>query len=91
MIQHHIFSFQMAYVVTMKWAYRDHTRKMMEGRSQKRTRLSWIEVKNAVHPFFTADRVHPLADQIDKYLVELNDRLDKIGYWQENYFLFHEE
>lgn len=37
-----------------------------------------------VHAFFVGHRVHPLAYHIYKYLADLNDRLDIIGYMQEN-------
>ncbi|KAK1627588.1 hypothetical protein QYE76_001903 [Lolium multiflorum] len=81
-----------AYAVTGKWAYRDQIRKVMKERGvRKEPGRSWIEVKNLVHAFFVGDRLHPLADQIYKYLAELNDRLEKIGYKQENHSLFHEK
>lgn len=81
-----------AYAVTGKWANRDQVRKMMKDRGiRKEPGRSWIEVKNAVHAFFVGDRSHPLSDQIYKFLSELNDRLSKIGYKQENPNLFHEK
>ncbi|XP_051185232.1 pentatricopeptide repeat-containing protein At4g13650 [Lolium perenne] len=81
-----------AYAVTGKWAHRDQIRKVMKERGvRKEPGRSWIEVKNLVHAFFVGDRLHPLADQIYKYLAELNDRLEKIGYKQENHSLFHEK
>ncbi|XP_062202312.1 pentatricopeptide repeat-containing protein At4g13650 [Phragmites australis] len=81
-----------AYAVTGKWAGRDQVRKMMKDRGvRKEPGRSWIEVKNAVHAFFVGDRSHPLADQIYSFLVDLNDRIAKIGYMQENYHLFHEK
>ncbi|KAJ1265146.1 hypothetical protein BS78_08G057200 [Paspalum vaginatum] len=81
-----------AYAVTGKWTNRDQVRKMMKDRGvKKEPGRSWIEVKNAVHVFFVGDRLHPLADQIYKFLADLNDRLAKLGYKQENSNLFHEK
>ncbi|KAF8783886.1 hypothetical protein HU200_000333 [Digitaria exilis] len=81
-----------AYAVTGKWSNRNQVRKMMRDRGvKKEPGRSWIEVKNAVHAFFVGDRLHPLADQIYKFLDDLNDRIVKIGYKQDNYHLFHEK
>ncbi|RLN00355.1 pentatricopeptide repeat-containing protein [Panicum miliaceum] len=80
-----------AYAVTGKWSNRDQVRKMMKDRGvKKEPGRSWIEVKSAVHAFFAGDRLHPLADRIYSFLADLNDRIAKIGYKQDNYHLFHE-
>ncbi|KAL6847416.1 hypothetical protein ACP4OV_023269 [Aristida adscensionis] len=80
------------YAVTGKWASRDQVRKMMKDRGvRKEPGRSWIEVKNVVHAFFVGDQLHPLADQIYKFLDDLNDRIAKVGYKSENYHLFHEK
>jgi pentatricopeptide repeat protein len=81
-----------AYAVTGKWSNRDQVRKMMKDRGvKKEPGRSWIEVKKKVHAFFVGDRSHPLADEIYNFLEDLNDRIAKIGYKQENYHLFHEK
>ncbi|OEL33801.1 Pentatricopeptide repeat-containing protein [Dichanthelium oligosanthes] len=81
-----------AYAVTGKWSNRDQVRKMMKDRGvKKEPGRSWIEVKSAVHAFFAGDRLHPLADQIYSFLADLNDRIAKIGYKQDNHQLFHEK
>ncbi|XP_034575059.1 pentatricopeptide repeat-containing protein At4g13650 isoform X2 [Setaria viridis] len=81
-----------AYAVTGKWSNRDQVRKMMKDRGvKKEPGRSWIEVKSAVHAFYAGDRLHPLADQIYSFLADLNGRIAKIGYKQDNYHLFHEK
>ncbi|XP_004984893.1 pentatricopeptide repeat-containing protein At4g13650 isoform X2 [Setaria italica] len=81
-----------AYAVTGKWSNRDQVRKMMKDRGvKKEPGSSWIEVKSAVHAFYAGDRLHPLADQIYSFLADLNGRIAKIGYKQDNYHLFHEK
>ncbi|KAL6623638.1 hypothetical protein ACP70R_033517 [Stipagrostis hirtigluma subsp. patula] len=81
-----------AYAVAGKWTSRDQVRKMMKDRGvRKEPGQSWIEVKNVVHAFFVGDQMHPYAEQIYKFLADLNDRVAKIGYKQENYYLFHEK
>ncbi|KAG8377167.1 hypothetical protein BUALT_Bualt09G0140300 [Buddleja alternifolia] len=72
------------YAVTGKWDYRDRARRLMRDRGvKKEPGRSWIEVKNSVHSFFVGDRLHPLADEIHKYLEDLNKRAAAIGYVQD--------
>ncbi|KAL6638437.1 hypothetical protein ACP70R_023932 [Stipagrostis hirtigluma subsp. patula] len=81
-----------AYAVAGKWASRDQVRKMMKDRGvRKEPGRSWIEVKNLVHTFFVGDQLHPYAEQIYIFLADLNDRIAKIGYKQEKYYLFHDK
>ncbi|WCJ43656.1 Pentatricopeptide repeat (PPR) superfamily protein [Euphorbia peplus] len=78
------------YAVTGKWNYRDHTRQIMKGRGvKKEPGRSWIEVKNSIHAFFVGDKLHPLADQIYKFLTDLNKEAAKIGYVQDRYSLLN--
>ncbi|XP_065852215.1 pentatricopeptide repeat-containing protein At4g13650 [Euphorbia lathyris] len=78
------------YAVAGKWDYRDHTRQMMKERGvKKEPGRSWIEVKNSIHAFFVGDKLHPLADQIYKFLTDLNKQAAKIGYVQDRYILLN--
>ncbi|KAI3469324.1 hypothetical protein Pfo_025987 [Paulownia fortunei] len=79
------------YAVTCKWDYRDRARLLMRDRGvKKEPGRSWIEVKNSVHAFFVGDRLHPLADEIHKYLEDLNKRVAAIGYVQDRSSLWND-
>lgn len=79
------------YAVTGKWDHRDRTRRLMRDRGvKKEPGRSWIEVKNSVHAFFVGDRLHPLADEIYKYLDELTKRVAAIGYVPDQSSLWNE-
>lgn len=79
------------YAVTGKWDHRDRTRRLMRDRGvKKEPGRSWIEVKNSVHAFFVGDRLHPLADEIYKYLDELTQRVAAIGYVPDQSSLWNE-
>ncbi|KAL0369990.1 UNVERIFIED_CONTAM: Pentatricopeptide repeat-containing protein [Sesamum angustifolium] len=79
------------YAVTGKWDNRDRARRLMRDRGvKKEPGRSWIEVKNSIHEFFAGDRIHPLADEIHKYLEVLNNRLVAIGYVQDRSSLWND-
>ncbi|KAL8504983.1 hypothetical protein ACS0TY_016255 [Phlomoides rotata] len=79
------------YAVTGKWDDRDRVRRLMKERGvKKEPGRSWIEVKNSVHAFFVGDRLHPLADEIYKYVEELNKSAAKIGYIQDRNSLWND-
>ncbi|XP_010690022.2 pentatricopeptide repeat-containing protein At4g13650 [Beta vulgaris subsp. vulgaris] len=72
------------YAVTRNWTCMDDTRKMMKEKGvKKEPGRSWIEVKNCVHAFYAGDNLHPLADKIYNFLDNLNERVAKIGYIQD--------
>lgn len=74
------------YAACGKWAYRSRARKLMKDRGvRKEPGRSWIEVKNLFHAFFVGDRLHPLADQIYKFLEDLNVRVAAMGYIQDRH------
>lgn len=79
------------YAVTGKWDNRDHARRLMRNKGvKKEPGRSWIEVKNSVHAFFVGDRLHPRADEIYKYLDELNKCVAAIGYVPDQSSLWNE-
>ncbi|KAL6522869.1 hypothetical protein OROHE_016716 [Orobanche hederae] len=79
------------YAITGKWDYRDRARTLMRDRGvKKEPGRSWVEVKNLVHAFFVGDRLHPLADEIYKYLEDINERVAKIGYLQDRSNLWND-
>ncbi|XP_021732809.1 pentatricopeptide repeat-containing protein At4g13650-like [Chenopodium quinoa] len=76
------------YTVTRNWTCMDESRKMMKERGvKKEPGRSWIEVNNAIHAFYAGDNLHPLADKIYDFLVELNKHVADIGYMQDPYTL----
>ncbi|KAL2239744.1 UNVERIFIED_CONTAM: Pentatricopeptide repeat-containing protein [Sesamum indicum] len=79
------------YAVTGKWDNRDQARRLMRDRGvKKEPGRSWIEVKNSIHEFYAGDRLHPLADDIHKYLEVLNNRLAALGYVQDRSSLWND-
>lgn len=79
------------YAVTGKWEYRDRARQFMkESGVKKEPGRSWVEVKNIFHSFFAGDRLHPLADEIYTYLLDLNEQVAAIGYVQDRKSLWND-
>lgn len=79
------------YAVTGKWECRDRARQLMRDRGvKKEPGRSWIEVKNSFHAFFVGDKLHPLADEIYRYLEDLNERVGAIGYMQDQSSLWND-
>lgn len=79
------------YAASGKWTYRNCARKLMKDRGvKKEPGRSWIEVKNSFHAFFVGDRLHPLADQIYKFLEDLNVRVAAMGYIQERHSIWND-
>ncbi|XP_075517741.1 pentatricopeptide repeat-containing protein At4g13650 isoform X1 [Primulina tabacum] len=79
------------YAVTGKWEYRDRARQFMKERGvKKEPGRSWVEVKNIFHAFFAGDKLHPLADEIYTYLLDLNEQVAAIGYVQDRNSLWND-
>ncbi|KAL3534055.1 hypothetical protein ACH5RR_007576 [Cinchona calisaya] len=79
------------YAASRKWTYRNHARKLMKDRGvKKEPGRSWIEVKNSFHAFFVGDQLHPLADQIYKFLADLNIRVAAMGYIQDRHSIWND-
>ncbi|MQM18185.1 hypothetical protein Taro_051170 [Colocasia esculenta] len=79
------------YAVARKWDCRDRMRQMMKDRGvKKEPGRSWIEVENSLHAFFVGDRLHPLANDIYKFLEHLNDKATESGYKQDKEGFLHD-
>ncbi|KAL3649315.1 hypothetical protein CASFOL_005718 [Castilleja foliolosa] len=79
------------YAVTGKWENRDRARRLMRDRGvKKEPGRSWVEVKDSVHAFFVGDRLHPRADEIYRYLEDINERVAAVGYVQDRSSLWND-
>ncbi|RAL48325.1 hypothetical protein DM860_005749 [Cuscuta australis] len=79
------------YAVVGRWDYRNSTRELMKDMGvKKEPGRSWIEVKNKIHAFFVGDRLHPMAGEIHRFVVELNERATGVGYVQDNNSLWND-
>uniref|UniRef100_A0A1D1ZF14 Pentatricopeptide repeat-containing protein At4g13650 n=1 Tax=Anthurium amnicola TaxID=1678845 RepID=A0A1D1ZF14_9ARAE len=79
------------YAVTRRWDCRDRMRQMMKDRGvRKEPGRSWIEVKNSLHAFFVGDRLHPLSNDIYKFLDDLNEKATEVGYKQDRESFLHD-
>ncbi|CAN1305805.1 Pentatricopeptide repeat-containing protein At2g27610 [Linum perenne] len=51
---------------------------------------SWIEIDGTIHAFVGGDRSHPLSQQINKKLDELQVEMKKLGYTAESSYVFQD-
>ncbi|CAH9122396.1 unnamed protein product [Cuscuta epithymum] len=78
------------YAVVGRWDYRNSIRELMKDMGvKKEPGQSWVEVKNTIHAFFVGDRLHPMADEIHRFVVELNERVAGVGYVQDSNSLWN--
>ncbi|CAN1305806.1 Pentatricopeptide repeat-containing protein At2g27610 [Linum perenne] len=50
----------------------------------------WIEIDGTIHAFVGGDRSHPLSQQINKKLDELQVEMKKLGYTAESSYVFQD-
>lgn len=78
------------YAAAGRWDDKAKIRKVMKDKGvKKETGHSWIEIKNEVHTFSTADRSHPETEKIYAKLVELIHQMKDAGYVPDTKFVLH--
>eukprot|EP01018_Ginkgo_biloba_P002684 Gb_08253 [translate_table: standard] len=63
---------------------------MADSGLKKEPGVSWIEVKNTVHPFFAGDKSHSQTDEIYASLEELTRKMKEVGYVPDTNFVLHD-
>ncbi|CAI0628693.1 unnamed protein product [Linum tenue] len=57
---------------------------------RKNPACSWIEVKNKIHTFIADDKSHPLHDEINIALCELQEKMELAGYVADTSEVLHD-
>ncbi|CAI0543470.1 unnamed protein product [Linum tenue] len=57
---------------------------------RKNPACSWIEVKNKIHTFIADDKSHPLHDEINNALCELQEKMELAGYVADTSEVLHD-
>ncbi|XP_062143709.1 pentatricopeptide repeat-containing protein At2g41080 [Alnus glutinosa] len=74
-----------------RWQDVSEVRKAMRDmKVKKEPAISWLEVKNEVHQFYTGDKSNPQSVQIDLYLKELISEMKLRGYVPDTGAVLHD-